>query len=56
MLKFRSAYTKEPTLCKCKIPDQYFKNKKVTKLLELWQLWLKKTRTEKNGEYMSVLQ
>ena len=29
-------------LSSCKIPDQYLKNKKVIKLLELWKLWLKR--------------
>ena len=28
----------------CKIPDQYLKNKKDIKLLELWTLWLKKKK------------
>ena len=30
-----------------------FKNKKVIKLLELWQLWLKKRK--ENSEYKSVV-
>ena len=28
-------------LSSCKISDQYLKKQKVSKLLELWQLWLK---------------
>ena len=31
-------------LSSCKIQDQYLKKQKVIKLLELWQLWLKKEK------------
>jgi len=42
--------TKGNKLSSC-IPDQYLKTK-IIEILELWQLWLKKT--EKNSEIKSV--
>ena len=44
-------------LSSCKIPDQYLKNQKVIKLLELWTLWLimKKEKKRENSEFKRVV-
>ena len=41
----------------CRIPNQYLKNQKVIKLLELWTLWLimKKEKKRENSEFKRVV-